>query len=147
MNSRNQTYLVYFLLLVSLLVMGYMAIKNQSEAPEPLTINQLASDIQSGDVAKITASENRLVVVYRDGTERTTNKEPETSLIDQLTKYGVTTEALTSTNLKIDIKLPSFWANLLSIFVVHTAHDRTGDRILVHPSSGARLEQCSHGLW
>jgi len=114
MNSRNQTYLVYFLLLVSLLVMGYMAIKNQSAAPEPLTINQLASDIQSGTVAKITASENRLTVVYQDGTERTTNKEPETSLIDQLNKYGVTPEALTSANLKIEITLPSFWTSLLS---------------------------------
>lgn len=114
MNSRNQTYLVYFLLLISLLVMGYMAIKNQSATPEPLTINQLASDVQSGTVAKISASENRLTVVYRDGTERLTNKEPETSLIDQLNKYGVTPEALTSSNLKIEIKLPSFWSSLLS---------------------------------
>lgn len=114
MNSRNQTYLVYFLLLVSLVVMVYMGIQNQSAAQEPLTINQLASDIQAGNVAKITANENRLTVVYRDGSERTTNKEPETSLIDQLNKYGVTSEALTSSSLKIDIKLPSFWSNLLS---------------------------------
>jgi cell division protease FtsH len=114
MNPRNQTYLVYFLLLVAVVVMVSMAIQNRAETPEPLTINQLASDIQDGSVARITVDENRLTVVYNDATEKTTNKEPETSLIDQLNKYGVTAEALTSKDLLIEVKLPSFWATLLS---------------------------------
>jgi cell division protease FtsH len=114
MNPRNQTYLVYFLLLVAVVVMVSMAIQNNAETPVPLTINELASDIQNGSVGRIVVDENNLTVVYTDGTEKTTNKEPETSLIDQLNQYGVTSEALTSKDLAIEVKLPSIWATILS---------------------------------
>ncbi len=114
MNPRNQTYLVYFLLLVAVVVMVSMAIQNNAETPVPLTINELASDIQNGSVSRIVVDENNLTVVYADGTEKTTNKEPETSLIDQLNQYGVTSEALTNKDLAIEVKLPSIWATILS---------------------------------
>jgi cell division protease FtsH len=114
MNPRYQTYLVYILLIASVLVMVNMWAKNKAATPEPLTINQLASDIQAGSVSRIVVDENRLTVVYKDATERTTNKEPETSLIDQLSKYGVTSEALAGSNLAIEVKLPGFWSTFLS---------------------------------
>jgi cell division protease FtsH len=114
MNPRNQTYLVYFLLLVAVVVMVSMAIQNNAETPVPLTINELASDIQNGSVSRIVVDENNLKVIYADGTEKTTNKEPETSLIDQLNQYGVTAEALTNKDLAIEVKLPSIWATILS---------------------------------
>jgi cell division protease FtsH len=114
MNPRNQTYLVYFLLLVAVVVMVSMAIQNNAKTPMPLTINELASDIQNGSVSRIVVDENNLTVVYADGTEKTTNKEPETSLIDQLNQYGVTSEALTNKDLAIEVKLPSIWATILS---------------------------------
>ena len=146
MNPRNQTYLVYFLLLVAVVVMVSMAIQNNADVPVPLTINELASDIQNGSVSRIVVDENNLTVVYADGTEKTTNKEPETSLIDQLNQYGVTSEALTSKDLSIEIKLPSIWATLLSGAVVPGADDHPGDRVLVYPAPGAGLEQRRHGL-
>ena len=114
MNPRNQTYLVYFLLLVAVVVMVSMAIQNNADIPVPLTINELASDIQNGSVSRIVVDENNLKVIYADGTEKTTNKEPETSLIDQLSQYGVTSEALTNQDLAIEVKLPSIWATILS---------------------------------
>ncbi len=114
MNPRSQTILVYILLIASVLVMFNLWVKNKTATPAPLTINQLASDIQAGTVSHIVVNENRLTVVYKDATEKTTNKEPETSLIDQLSKYGVTTEALTNSNLAIEVKLPGFWSTLAS---------------------------------
>jgi cell division protease FtsH len=114
MTPRNNTYLVYFLLLVAVVVMVSMAIQNQAVTPIPLTINQLAADIQAGSVSRIVVDENHLTAIYADGSEKTTNKEPETSLIDQLSKYGVPVEALTSKDLAIEIKLPSIWANIAS---------------------------------
>ena len=114
MTPRNNTYLVYFLLLVAVVVMVSMAIQNQAVTPIPLTINQLAADIQDGSVSRIVVDENHLTAIYADGNEKTTNKEPETSLIDQLSKYGVPVEALTSKDLAIEIKLPSIWANIAS---------------------------------
>jgi cell division protease FtsH len=112
-GSRNQSYIVYIILLVSIFVLVYSSFNNKSEQ-KALTINQLASDVSTGLVAKIQSSENnRVHVVYNDGSEKDTVKESESTLVQQLLNYGVTSEGLISTKITVEVIPPSVMSMLL----------------------------------
>jgi cell division protease FtsH len=112
-GSRNQSYIVYIILLVSIFVLVFYSFNNKSEQ-KALTINQLASDVSSGLVAKIQSSENnRVHVVYNDGSEKDTVKESESTLVQQLLNYGVTSEGLISTKITVEVIPPSVMSMLL----------------------------------
>jgi hypothetical protein len=69
-----------------------------------LTINQVADEIKKGNVARIIEEENKLTVVLNSGTQKTSTKEAETTLIEQLVTLGVTSEDLNPSNgIKIEI--------------------------------------------
>lgn len=113
MGSRNQSYIVYIILLVSIFVLVFYSFNNKSEQ-KALTINQLASDVSTGLVAKIQSSENnRVHVVYNDGSEKDTVKESESTLVQQLLNYGVTSEGLISTKITVEVIPPSVMSMLL----------------------------------
>jgi len=112
-GSRNQSYIVYIILLVSIFVLVFYSFNNKSEQ-KALTINQLASDVSTGLVAKIQSSENnRVHVVYNDGSEKDTVKESESTLVQQLLNYGVTSEGLISTKITVEVIPPSVMSMLL----------------------------------
>jgi cell division protease FtsH len=94
--------------------------QQQATTQEALTINEVASDIQNGNIKRIIEDDNRLRVIYANGTERTSHKEASATLVEQLKELGVTTERLTPDNVKIEIKPPSAWlgiATALGYFV------------------------------
>jgi cell division protease FtsH len=95
--------------------MIYMAFQRESTVVEPLTINEVAQDIQNGDVSKITIEEdNGLVIVYREaGDEKISQKEPASTLVEQLLSLGVSPEKLQPENVKIEVKSPSAWSGVL----------------------------------
>ena len=69
MNSRNQSFLVYFLLIVAIAAMFYMGFRNDTDSEEVLTINQVAHDIQVGAVTRVIVdSDDKIQVIYGDGT-------------------------------------------------------------------------------
>jgi cell division protease FtsH len=112
-GSRNQSYIVYIILLVSIFVLVFYSFNNKSDQKN-LTINQLAADVNSGLVAKIQSSENnRIHVVFNDGTERDTVKESESTLVQQLLDYGVTPERLNSTKITVEVIPPSLVSMIL----------------------------------
>ena len=115
MNQRNQSYIVYILLIIGILVLVFINLQNNSQ-PEVLTINKLAEDVQAGLVKKIVVSgdNNSLTATYNDGTERTSTKEPETTLVDQLLSLGVTADKLSSDKIAIQIEQPSSWVGILT---------------------------------
>ena len=118
--TRNRSSIIYLLLFVAIIVMVVYNFQQQTTSNEALTINQVAADIQSGQVNRITEDDNRLRVVYADGTERTSHKEPGATLVEQLKELGVTTEQLAPQNVIIEIKPPSAWlgiATALGYFV------------------------------
>ena len=120
MNSRNQSFLVYFLLIVAIAAMFYMGFRQETSSEEVLTINQLAHDIQAGDIGKITVkSDDKLQVVYQNGTERQAQKEPGATLVEQLVGLGVTPKQLSPENndFKLVIEPPSSWVGILSSVV------------------------------
>jgi cell division protease FtsH len=111
----SQSFLVTFILVAAIGAMIYMAFQRENSTTEPLTINEVAQDIQNGNVSKITIKEdNGLIIVYRDaGVEKTSQKEPTSTLVEQLLSLGVSPEKLQPENVKIEVKSPSQWNGVL----------------------------------
>jgi len=95
--------------------MIYMAFQRESAITEPLTINEVAQAVQNGEVSKISiAEDNRLAIIYqKDGVEKTSQKEPTSTLVEQLVGLGVSPDKLLPQNVKIEVKAPSAWTGVL----------------------------------
>ena len=116
-NSRTQSYIVYILLFIAIIVLVVFGFNKSSGANNVLTINQVASEVIHGNITKITVEEDALTVYYPDGTTKTATKEPTTTLVDQLLALGVTPEELSSDNgskLLIEVKAASQWVNIIN---------------------------------
>ncbi|MHB8133475.1 MAG: ATP-dependent zinc metalloprotease FtsH [Anaerolineaceae bacterium] len=114
MNSRNQSYVIYLLLFVAIIVMAIYSF-NQRSSAQDLTINQVAADIKAGKISEIENSENRLrVKYYEDLTEGVSNVESSATLVEQLIDLGVTPNDLNPDKIKIIIKPPSAWVGVLT---------------------------------
>jgi cell division protease FtsH len=117
-NSRNQSFLVYFLLIVAIAAMFYMGFRQDTDSEDVLTINEVAHDIQVGDVTRvIVESDDKIQVIYGDGTEKPSQKEPGATLVEQLIGLGVTPTQLAPDNVKLEVKPPSSWVGILSSVV------------------------------
>lgn len=112
--TRSRSSIIYLLLFIAIIVMVVYNFQLNSNSKEVLAINQVATDIQNGIVAKIVEDDNRLEVVYADGesTTSTSHKEANATLVDQLIALGVTSEQLNSDRIKIEIKPPSAWLGI-----------------------------------
>ena len=119
MNTRNQSYLIYFLLFIAIASMLYFSLNQQGDSQKILTLNELATQLEEGNsVARlVVAEDNTVKVIFRDDTklEQTTRKEPETTLIEQLINLGVSPSKLTSSNVKIEVQAPSPWVGIMTL--------------------------------
>ncbi len=114
MNSRNQSYIVYLLLFIAIIAMVFTQFRQSSTGADTVTINQVAADIKSGLVRRISVDENRLAVVYAES-EKKSNKEPAETLVKQLVDLGVTSDQMAPDKIKIEIKPPNAWVGILTI--------------------------------
>ncbi|MBK8616577.1 MAG: ATP-dependent zinc metalloprotease FtsH [Anaerolineales bacterium] len=118
MNSRTQSFFVYFLLIVAIGAMFYMGFRENTNVTEPLTINQVAQAVKDGKVAQIIIkSDDTFTVVYTNGTEEEgveSRKEPNATLVDQLSSLGVTQEQLAPEIVTVEVRAPSAWGGVLS---------------------------------
>jgi cell division protease FtsH len=117
---------VTFLLIVAVVVMAVTMVRNQTPAAQPLSLNELAQDVQLGKVARIVVeNDGSLRVIYKTGSETATTtgveayKEPDSTLVAQLTALGVSPERLSAENVKIEVEPPSVWSGLLGGFLVY----------------------------
>jgi cell division protease FtsH len=117
---------VTFLLIVAVVAMVVTAVRNQSSTTTPLTINELAQDIENGKIARVVIqNDDSLRVIYKTGSEAETKtgveayKETNSTLVAQLTDLGVSPEKLSAGNVKIEVEAPSVWSGLLGGFVVY----------------------------
>jgi len=113
--GRNRSSIIYLLLFVAIIALVVYNFQQQSTTLEVLSINQVAADIQSGEIERIVEDDNRLAVVYVDGEERTSHKEADATLVDQLKALGVSSEQLQPDQIKLDIKPPSALLGVASI--------------------------------
>jgi cell division protease FtsH len=110
---------VYFLLIVAIGAMLFMAFRDNSTTKEPLTINEVAQKVQSGQVARITIeSDDAITVVMKDGEKEgvESRKESNATLVEQLISLGVTPDKLSPENLVIEVEQPSIWAGFGTLF-------------------------------
>ncbi len=116
MKPRSQSYVIYVLLFVAIIVLIVFNLNKTNAADTVLSINQLAEQIQKGNISRVVEEENKITVYYADGiTEKTVVKENEATLIQQLLHLGVTSEQLTpASGIKIEVKAPSAMAGILN---------------------------------
>ncbi len=117
MNSRSQSFIVYFVLIVAIAAMLYAGFRQTPAPAEPLTINQVAQAVKDGKVARIVIEDGDLIhVIYHNGDEAgvESHREANTTLVDQLISLGVTPAQLAPENVVIEVKPPSQWAGLLT---------------------------------
>jgi cell division protease FtsH len=110
--TRNRTSIIYLLLFIAIISMVVYNFQQQASSQDVLSINQVASDIQQGKVERLIEDDNRLQVIYTDGTEKISHKEPNATLVDQLKALGVTTDQLNANKVKIEVKPPSAWLGI-----------------------------------
>jgi cell division protease FtsH len=115
-QPRNRSTIVYILLFAAIIILVAYNYQQSSSAQEALSINELASQIQAGKVSRIIEDENRLRVVFTDDPkiEQISNKEPTSTLVEQLKELGVTTEQLAPEKIRIEIKPPSAWLGVVT---------------------------------
>jgi len=117
-NSRSQSFFVYFLLIVAIGAMLFMGFRDTTTTVKPLTINEVAQAVQDGKVARILIkSDDTFTVIYTDGTEEAgveSRKEPNATLVDQLASLGVTADQLAPEKVVVEVSAPSVWAGVLS---------------------------------
>ncbi|MDD5547701.1 MAG: ATP-dependent zinc metalloprotease FtsH [Candidatus Pacebacteria bacterium] len=81
---------------------------------ESMTINQLVTKINSGEVQKISVQENNLNIELKDGTKVVAKKEAEVSLSQTLYNYGVKSSELQKVSMEItDESSSKFWMSIL----------------------------------
>jgi cell division protease FtsH len=114
LNSRNQSYVIYLLLFIAIIAMLVYNFSQQGTSQDALMINEVAAYVQDGSVARIIEDENRIRVIFQDGTMRESNIESNATLVQQLLDLGVQPAQLAPTNMKIEIKAPSAWIGILT---------------------------------
>lgn len=114
MNSRNQSYVIYLLLFIAIIAMLVYNFSQQGTSQDALTVNEVAAYVQNGSVARIVEDDNRIRVVFQDGTQRESIIESNATLVQQLLDLGVQPQQLSPDRLKIEIKAPSAWIGILT---------------------------------
>jgi cell division protease FtsH len=109
-NNTRSRISIFYLLLFGVIIIFITMQWQQPEEQEPLTLNQIAADIQNGKISEIKISDdNSLKLVYQDGTERESKKEADSSFIDQLVALGVSPEDLSPELTSLEVVAPGFW--------------------------------------
>jgi cell division protease FtsH len=106
--------LVYLLILTAIVLLLWQ-IMGRSNAPEKLSITQLAQLIKQGQVQQITTAEEKIEVTYtRNGKQEqaVAFKEIGVGLLETLASLGVTTDELAK--VKIEYVPPPDWINILT---------------------------------
>jgi cell division protease FtsH len=114
--SRSRSSIIYILFIVAIAILLFFNFQQNLNAQETLTINEVAQQIKDGQIERISEDDNQLVVVYTDGTERTSHKEASATMVEQLKELGVTTADLVPERIKVEIKPPGAWVGIITIF-------------------------------
>ncbi len=114
--TRNRSSIIYILFIVAIAILLFFNFQQNINAQEPLTINEVAMQIKSGQISRVIEDDNQLRVIYNDGREASSNKEQSATLVEQLKELGVSTDDLNPEKVKIEIKPPSAWVGVITVF-------------------------------
>jgi cell division protease FtsH len=116
LNTRNLIrYAIYLVLAILVAVFLYSQLASRQSQATTISMQDLATEIKEGKVAKIVEKGTTLEIERQDKTTATSYKETGTSLLDTLTNLGVDQEQLKS--IVIEMASPSgvfSWLGILS---------------------------------
>jgi len=114
-NSRSQSYVIYLLLFIAIIAMVVYNFSSSGNSQDVLNINEVAAGVENGTIKKIQVEDNNNVkLTYSDGSQKSSTKEPDTTLVSQLITLGVKPEQLTPDKVEIEVKPPSPWMGILT---------------------------------
>ncbi len=122
MSSRNQSYIIYLLLIVAVIAMLVYNSGSNSSSGE-ITITEIATmlknPVKGQEITRIVVEDdNSLKIVLKNSEELTSRKEPDTSLVAQLQQLGVTAEQIEANDTLIDVRPQSAWVGIGNILTM-----------------------------
>ncbi len=116
MKSGNQSFIIYIMLFIAIIAMVFFTVNQQAAGTDEIPINQVATDLKAGKIDSIIEDDSFLEITYKNSdTIKTSTKDPNSPLIEQLVELGVQPEDLSADKVSIDIKLPSPVLGIVSI--------------------------------
>jgi len=112
--NRRQSYIVYLLLFVAIIALFVYNSRQQSTTSSVIPINQVADDLKNGLIRSITENGDNLHIVYNNDDTKDSNKEPGSTLLQQLNRFGLTPNDLSSNKVHIEVQLPGAWIGIIS---------------------------------
>ncbi len=103
------------MLFVGIIILVFYSFRQQTVTIEDITIGQVAQEIKSGKLTRVIVNEDELELIYRDGTEGTSHKEPDATFVQQILELGVTSAELDPKNVIVEIKPPSAWFGVINV--------------------------------
>lgn len=118
-DPKFSNHILAGVLILMMITALYSVIFGNVKETKELSISELASSIQKGEIKQIEVDGSKLNITFTDDSLGKSKKETESSLSETLKNYGVTPEQIAAT--KIDIKGDSgfmFWlATILPIIL------------------------------
>ncbi|MGK2848563.1 MAG: ATP-dependent zinc metalloprotease FtsH [Minisyncoccota bacterium] len=99
------------ILLIFFIISGIIILyQKPTDKPVDVSLSELVGEINQGSVSKIVVQNNDLSIELHDGKKQRTSKEPQSSLTETLTNYGVEKEKLNNVFLTVkEDSGASFW--------------------------------------
>jgi len=101
MNRLLRNFLVA-LAIFAVVATVFMVFNPDESDVSRVTISQVAEEAKAGQVDRLEVEEGRVYAFLKNGAKQVANKEPQESLVETLTSYGVTPEQLSA--VKIEVK-------------------------------------------
>jgi cell division protease FtsH len=104
------------MLFIAIIAMVFFTVNQQAAGADEIPFNQVATDLKAGKIDSIIEDDSFLEITYKNNDEiKTSTKDPNSPLIEQLVELGVQPEDLSAEKVSIDIKLPSPVLGIVSI--------------------------------
>jgi len=90
---KNIFYVIAFFIIISMIFSVFSSLDTEQK---DISLSQLTSKINAGEVSKIEVTGDNLKITSKDGTIYSSQKETNSSLIETLTNLGINSEQLQS---------------------------------------------------
>lgn len=116
-NSNNKslyTNVFWAVVILMTIAIGFSFFSETASAPVQLSINELVTKINAGQVDKVLVNGNNLSITLKSGESGVARKENESGLTETLKNYGVDPKALQAVSLEVqDESGLKFWLGIL----------------------------------
>jgi cell division protease FtsH len=109
---KNIFYVIAFFIIISMIFSVFSSLDTEQK---DISLSQLTSKINAGEVSKIEVTGDNLKITSKDGTIYSSQKETNSSLIETLTNLGINSEQLQSIEISFNNEsfMNSIWMVLL----------------------------------